>query len=140
MINGPVSKGDLFVFYGLLKKGAKGAPAHLKLDKAGQYLGPCRFRAKLVDLGGFPGAVEGETLCTGELYKLEDASIAGQLDAFEDVEAGDPGDSLFQRRKIAVLDDHAEETGQTAWIYWYAKPVAGAPEVPDGDWPLEGQR
>ncbi|TGY89911.1 gamma-glutamylcyclotransferase [Marinicauda algicola] len=140
MINGPVSKGDLFVFYGLLKKGAAGAPAHIDLEAAGRYLGPCRFRARLVDLGGYPGAVDGETLCTGELYVLEDVSVARELDAFEDVEAGDPADSLFQRRKIDVLDDEGRPTGQTAWIYWYAKPAAGAPEVANGDWPLEGKR
>lgn len=140
MINGPVDSGDLFVFYGLLKKGAAGAPSHLDLETAGAFLGPCRFKARLVDLGGFPGAVAGETLCTGELYRLDDASLAGELDEFEVVEANNPADSLYQRREIEVLDEDGQTTGQTAWIYWYAKPLAGAPEVANGDWPLNSGR
>lgn len=140
MINGPVQSGDLFVFYGLLKRGAKGAPDHLDLDAAGAFLGPCRFRGKLVDLGGFPGAVTGETLCTGELYRLDDASLAGALDEFEVVEANNPGDSLYQRREIEVLDEEGRPTGQTAWIYWYTKLLAGAPELANGDWPLKSGR
>ena len=38
--NGPVSPGDLFVFYGLLKQGAAGMPAHIDLDAAGTFGAP----------------------------------------------------------------------------------------------------
>ena len=137
MINGAVKSGDLFVFYGLLKQGAEGAPEHIDLAGGGAFLGACRFRARLVDLGGFPGAVDGDTLCHGELYRLDDAALAGALDAFEQVDPGDPARSLYQRREIAVLDEQGNETGQTAWIYWYIKPASAARDVAQGNWPVK---
>lgn len=140
MINGPVKSGDHFVFYGLLKQGAAGTPDHIDLASAGEFLGPCRFRGRLVDLGGFPGAVTGQTLCTGQLYRLDDAALAGPLDEFEVVEPNNPADSLYQRRPVAVLDENGKPTGQTAWVYWYTKPLAGAPEVENGDWPMDKGR
>lgn len=140
MINGPIRSGDHFLFYGLLKQGAAGSPAHIDLAGSGEFLGPCRFKARLVDLGGYPGAVEGVTLCKGELYRLDDAGLGAALDDFEGVVAGKPGRSLYQRRPIAVRDEAGRETGKTAWIYWYARPVDGAPEVENGDWPLKKGR
>ena len=58
-INGEVRPGDLFVFYGLLKQGAAGAPSDLPLAAAGTFGAPCRFRGAMYDLGGFPGVVAG---------------------------------------------------------------------------------
>lgn len=134
--NGPVSSGDLFVFYGLLKQGAVGMPAHIDLDAAGKFLGPCRFKAALYDLGGFPGVVDGDTLCHGVRYQLRDATIADALDAFEDVIPDDPEKSLYQRVKVSLLDDQAKETGERAWIYWYNQPVDVFTKREDGNWPL----
>ena len=137
MINGPVQSGDLFIFYGLLKSGARGAPEHIDLKAGGAFVGPCRFRGRLIDLGGFPGVVDGDTLCHGQIYRLDDAGLIGALDEFEGVDAGDPGRSLYIRDRIDILDDDAQLTGQSAWIYWYAKPAGGAPDVAEGNWPLE---
>ncbi|MEM9939781.1 MAG: gamma-glutamylcyclotransferase family protein [Pseudomonadota bacterium] len=135
--NGPVSSGDLFVFYGLLKQGASGMPAHIDLGAAGEFLGPCRFKGTLHDLGGFPGVVDGETLCHGVRYRLDHERLALALDQFEDVIPGDPDNSLYKRVKVPLLDDRAKETGEIAWIYWYNQPVHGFAIRADGNWPLE---
>ena len=138
--NGPVSSGDLFVFYGLLKQGAVGMPAHIDLDQAGAFLGPCRFRGALYDLGGFPGAVDGDGLCHGVQYRLDDATLIEPLDEFEDVLPDDPDASLYSRKPIELQDDKGAQTGETAWIYWYNQPVAAFPRLADDTWPLDRGR
>lgn len=136
-LNGPVSSGDLFVFYGLLKQGASGMPDTIDLETAGEFLGPCRFLGGMYDLGGFPGVVRGDTLCHGVRYRLDQASLAADLDAFEDVIPNDPTYSLYMRIKIPLLDDSGKLTGEKAWAYWYNQSVKTFPEVTDGNWPLD---
>lgn len=139
-LNGRVSSGDLFVFYGLLKQGATGMPAHIDLERAGTFLGPCWFRGALYDLGGFPGVVDGDGLCHGVRYRLDDATLIGTLDEFEDVLPDDPVGSLYLRRKVPLLDASGAETGETAWIYWYNQSTARFPRMADDNWPLERGR
>ncbi|MDP3460251.1 MAG: gamma-glutamylcyclotransferase [Hyphomonas sp.] len=131
-----VRSGDLFVFYGLLKQGAAGAPAALDLAGAGEFGAPCRFRGRMVDLGGFPGVVAGETLCHGVRWRVRDAGIVPAMDAFEDV-TEDPATSLYRRVNVPLLDDSGAATGEEAWIYWYNRSVGGLPIVADGNWPLD---
>jgi hypothetical protein len=102
--NPPVQAGDLFVFYGLLKLGAAGQPADLPLGTAGAFGAPCRFRGQMVDLGGFPGVVAGNALCHGIRWILDDVSIIGPMDEFEDV-TDDPATSLYIRTRIPLCDD-----------------------------------
>ena len=135
--NGPVTSGDLFIFYGLLKQGASGMPANIDLEAAGEFLGACRFRGRLYNLGSFPGIVEGDTLCHGVRYRLDDTSLIEALDAFEDVLPDDPDASLYKRIKASVLDDQGDTTGETAWIYWFNQSVESYTEIPDGNWPLD---
>lgn len=137
-VNGEVMSGDLFAFYGLLKQGADGTPTHFDLQAAGSFLGPCRVIGALYDLGGFPGLVRGDTLCHALLYRIEDASMVADLDAFEDVLPDDPQASLYLRIKSAVFDENGEPTGDQAWIYWYNQSVAGKQPVTNGNWPLRG--
>ena len=135
----PAAAGDLFVFYGLLKLGAAGQPAGLPLSVAGEFSAPCRFRGRMVDLGGFPGVVEGDELCHGIRWTLKDADIVAPMDEFEDVTT-DPATSLYIRKRIALCDEAGDETGEQAWVYWYNQSVDGFPPVADGDWPLDAGR
>lgn len=135
-VNGSVSPGDLFVFYGLLKQGASGAPAELNLASAGEFGPACRFRGAMHDLGGFPGVVAGRALCHGIRWRVRDAGIVPAMDEFEDV-TDDPATSLYRRVRVALLDDAGTPTGEEAWIYWYNRSVDGLPEVTDGNWPLD---
>lgn len=134
-----VSSGDLFVFYGLLKQGASGQPASLPLATAGEFGSSCRFRGRMVDLGGFPGVVAGDDLCHGILWTVHDIAIVPEMDNFEDV-TDDPVTSLYLRKRIAVCDDAGAETGEMAWIYWYNKDVSDCPAVTGGNWPLDAGR
>lgn len=132
----PAAGGDLFVFYGLLKLGAAGQPADLPLGTAGAFGAPCRFRGRMVDLGGFPGLVAGDELCHGVRWELKDTSIIGPMDEFEDV-TDDPATSLYIRTRIPLCDDSGNETGETAWVYLYNQSVDGFLPVADGNWPLD---
>lgn len=131
-----VKGGDLFVFYGLLKQGAAGQPSGLDLAGAGEFGAPCRFRGRMVDLGGFPGVVAGDALCHGIRWRLRDASIVPEMDEFEDV-TDDPETSLYLRVRVLLLDDAGAATGENAWIYWYNRSVDGYAPVADGNWPLD---
>lgn len=128
--------GDLFAFYGLLKQGAAGAPATIDLAGAGEFGSACRFRGRMVDLGGFPGVVAGKMLCHGVRWRVRDAGIVPAMDAFEDV-TEDPATSLYLRMKVPLLDDAGAAAGEEAWIYWYNRSVDGHAPVADGNWPLE---
>jgi gamma-glutamylcyclotransferase (GGCT)/AIG2-like uncharacterized protein YtfP len=136
---GDVRAGDLFIFYGLLKQGAAGAPDALGLEVAGEFLGACRFRATMLDLGGFPGIVPGDTLCHGVRWRVKDAGVVPAMDEFEDV-TDDPATSLYLRRKVAVLDEGGSETGEQAWIYIYNQKTDGFAILLDGNWPLDRGR
>ena len=139
MIAPPVSSGDPFIFYGLLKQGAAGAPAHLDFQRHGEFLGPCRFRGRMIDLGGFPGVVPGEDICHGVLYRLDAARLVRQMDDFEGIHAGDPTGSLYRREKTDIIDDTGRPYGK-AWIYTYNQKPDGYPVLEDGNWPLEKGR
>lgn len=139
-LNGPVAAGDLFVFYGLLKQGAEGRPGHIDFEAAGSYLGPCRFRGHMVAVAGYPGVVDGHTLCRGLRYRVDDVSTVPALDRFESVLEDDPDASEYVRVRIPLLDDDGAATGESAWIYRYNRPTAGLAEVPGGDWPLGAGR
>lgn len=139
MTSTDVQAGDVFIFYGLLKQGAAGAPDSLGLDVAGEFLGPCRFRGTMLDLGGFPGVVAGETLCQGIRWRVRDTGIIPAMDEFEDV-TEDPATSLYLRRRLPVLDAMGSETGEQAWIYIYNQKTDGFSILPDGNWPLDRGR
>jgi gamma-glutamylcyclotransferase (GGCT)/AIG2-like uncharacterized protein YtfP len=69
--------------YGTLMRGE---PAHDRL-RAALYLGEFRTKPgyRLLDLGDFPGLVEGGAdAVLGELYAIDERTLAA-LDAFEDV-------------------------------------------------------
>ncbi len=139
-VNGPVSPGDLFAFYGLLKRGAAGMPSHIDLESAGAFEGPCRLAGRLFDLGGFPGLVDGAGLVHAVRYRIADTDIVPALDAFEDVVPDAPATSLYLRRPMALIDLDGMPTGETAWVYWYNRPVEGCREIEDGNWPLGAGR
>ena len=136
-INGPVASGDLFIFYGLLKKGAAGMPAHIDLEAAGEFLGPARFRGALYHLDGYPGVVDGDTLCRGVRYRMDDVGVLEALDAFEAVLLEDVPGSEYVRRRIPLLNDAGRPTGEVAWIYWFNQSVDGYSQIETGDWPLD---
>ncbi|MEM0985318.1 MAG: gamma-glutamylcyclotransferase family protein [Pseudomonadota bacterium] len=136
----PVSPGDAFAFYGLLKQGAAGMPENIDLEATGAFEGPIRLLGTLHDLGGFPGMVQGETLCHAVIWRISDVSIVPALDDFEDVLPDDPAASLYRRERWPLLDDTATPTGETAHIYVFNQSTAQYPVISDGNWPLDRGR
>ncbi|MCZ4296536.1 gamma-glutamylcyclotransferase family protein [Henriciella marina] len=133
MIAPPVSAGDHFVFYGLLKQGMPGGPKGVDLERHGEFLGPCRFKGAMFDMGSYPGVLRKEGICHGMLYRLDHPRIARKLDAFEGVRTDAPMKALYRREKVSILDDFGRPCAK-AWAYVYNRPVAGRPMVRSGFW------
>jgi gamma-glutamylcyclotransferase (GGCT)/AIG2-like uncharacterized protein YtfP len=81
----------------------------------------------MLDLGLYPGVVDGEDVIKGELYAVPDR-IWAELDAFEGAPA------LFCRKKIQLSD------GTGSWIYvlntqgHLSDRMRAAIHVESGDW------
>ena len=115
-------------------------PAHIDLEAAGEFLDTVYVHGTLYNLGSYPGLVGGEQLVKGIRYRLDDVSVVPDLDAFEDINADDPINSLYCRVKRVLLDEHGQPTGEEAWVYWYNRSIAGRTAIESGDWPLKGSR
>ena len=139
-INGPVSSGDLFFFYGLLKKGAAGMPAHIDLEAGGAFMAMAYTAGHLYNLGHYPGLVEGDGLVRGILYRLDDVSLEPLLDEFEDVDPENPRRSLYHRVRRDILDASGRSLGIEAWVYRFNRPAHVYKRIIDGNWPLDAGR
>jgi gamma-glutamylcyclotransferase (GGCT)/AIG2-like uncharacterized protein YtfP len=115
-------------FYGLLNPG-HGPFERLGLADALEFVGPCRIRGRLYDLGDYPALVRGEGMAEGRLYRIRDPRVLKPLDGFEAVVRDVPKASEYLRRPIR-LDDPAV----TAWVYIYNRRPPPGTRVPDGPW------
>ena len=134
VVNGPVSPGDLFFFYGTLKQGAQGAPDHLDLASAGSFLGPASIRGDLYHLGDYPGVIRGRGVVHGTRFRFDDLSILAVLDDYEGV-TPELDASLYLRRLTPLIDRNREPTGARAWVYWYNQSVQDRTRIENGVWP-----
>jgi gamma-glutamylcyclotransferase (GGCT)/AIG2-like uncharacterized protein YtfP len=66
----------------------------------------------MLDLGSFPGLIEGDQRVTGELYEV-DTHTFNRLDHLE----GHPHMYTRHERRFRMLDDSKEV--HTAWVYLY---------------------
>ena len=114
-------RGPVLLFtYGTLMRGYT-----LHRVLAGAVLvGEGHVRGRLLDLGSYPGLVEGEGQVRGELYRLPGPELMATVDREEGYN--------FERGPITVtLGD-----GRTsrAWAYRYRGPRERAVPIPDGDY------
>ena len=117
---------DLFI-YGTLLPG-------LRLESEMQdalRLGCARVPGRLVDVGRYPGLVQGDGRVTGEVYRVSDARLA-RLDQVEDMVPGDRAASQYWRERVTVLEGAL--AGQQVWTYVYNLPVDGLTPIPHGDY------
>ena len=86
-------------------------------------VGPATIRARLYDLGAYPGVILDDDALTpvpGQIFRVPDAATLAALDRYEDYRPADPAASLFLRTKAVVtLDDGS---CQTCWVYVYNGP------------------
>lgn len=112
-----MSEERLFV-YGSLKRGGR-LHSHLARLRGVTLLSEGSIRARLVDCGSYPGAVESESahdLVWGELYRLPYPGQAlAALDRLEGYRHRAPKTSLFIRERTRVLLPDGSST--EAWFY-----------------------
>lgn len=109
------------VVYGLLRRGESMSA----LLTGATHVGLARVPGiDLFDLGPYPAAVAGTGVLVGDVYLLPDAATLKELDAAEGCDRTPP---LYRRAEVEAL-------GERAWIYLYARDVAGAPRITSGDW------
>lgn len=96
-----VRRGRRLFVYGTLRRGQ---PAH-HLMGAARFLGACRTTPawRVLDLGEYPGLVPGDTAVAGELYEVDDETLA-TLDEYE----GCP--TLFVRVDVELDDGSVAQT------------------------------
>jgi gamma-glutamylcyclotransferase (GGCT)/AIG2-like uncharacterized protein YtfP len=86
----------------------------------------------LLDLGAYPGWVEGEGTVWGEVLLLRRASEAlRRLDAFEECFGPDDPRSMYERVEVEALTPAGSVR---AWAYRYRGPAAGRRRVDSGVW------
>ncbi len=123
----------LFV-YGTLMRGFH---EDLQEKVGAKLVGEGTIRAKLYDLGDYPGAKlagsSSENLVKGELYRLRDGEGASKiLDQYEDYLPSAPRRSLFIRQLVTVTLENGRK--RKAWTYLYNRPVDDAKLIPSGSY------
>jgi gamma-glutamylcyclotransferase (GGCT)/AIG2-like uncharacterized protein YtfP len=117
-----VGRGPALLFaYGTLMRGY---PLHPVLGPRSTFLGEGEVRGCLLDLGRYPGLIDGAGRVHGEIYRLDDPELLPVLDREE-------GYNFERRRMIVTL-----ATGRRArvWVYRYRGPRTRAVPIPDGDY------
>lgn len=114
----------LFV-YGTLRSNQPNAP---RLGGS-TPLGWAVTSGQLVDLGDYPGLVNGEGRVVGELFLIPTAAL-DRIDDLEGFDPADPAGSLFVREMRDI-----EVPGKGAFQAWtYRWPGAVKMTIPSGDW------
>lgn len=117
----PARSSALLFAYGTLMRGY---PLHAVLARGATLLGAGTARGLLLDLGRYPGLVEGRERVRGEVYRLDDFQLLPLLDREE-------GYNFERRRAIVTL---AGGRRAWAWLYRYRGPRERARSIPDGDY------
>ena len=102
----------------------RGDGLHHVLARGAEFLGMATARGRLLDLGRYPGVVDGDGRVTGEVYRLHDPEVLPAMDRAEGVQ--------FLRGHTLVM--LADGRRARAWIYRYRGPRARAVPIPDGDY------
>lgn len=116
----PASKPLLFA-YGTLMRGYG---LHAVLARGTTSLGDGTVQGGLLDLGRYPGLIEGGGRVRGEVYRLDDPELLPVLDREE-------GYNFVRRRGIVTLVGGRRVC---AWLYRYRGPRERATPIPDGDY------
>ncbi len=101
----------------------RGYGLHRVLARASTFVGEGRVRGRLVDLGAYPGLVDGRGVVKGEVYRLDDPEVLPVLDRGEGYN--------FERRRATVTLAHGRRA--RAWLYRYRGPQQRAVPIADGD-------
>lgn len=117
--------------YGTLRRGEAGYLS-FGLSAKLRFVAGCRIRGQLVDLGAYPGLIDGDGVVVGELHEIDAAATLAELDALEEFDVTRQDESLFIRRSVTLL----EPVG-TAYAYFLntaRQRVDRSRIIPSGDW------
>jgi gamma-glutamylcyclotransferase (GGCT)/AIG2-like uncharacterized protein YtfP len=118
---------QLLFIYGTLMPGLR-----LEAQMQGAcFVGPAQVPGRLVDVGRYPGLLQGDGQVTGEVYEVDDAHLA-RLDGVEGVVPGDRAASQYWREDVTVLSGPLQ--GQLVQTYVFNRPVEGCTPIPHGDY------
>lgn len=128
----------LFV-YGSLRRGQSGAfaaPERARLYKRARWVGTARMAGRLLDLGDYPGLIEGpgtDGQVTGDLLCLHRpvGAVFHWLDPFEGIRPG-LATSQYRRVRRTVLREAGEPVD--AWVYVLRQMPRAPRVVAGGDW------
>lgn len=117
----------LLFIYGTLMPGLR-----LEAEMHGaQFMGAAQVPGRLVDVGRYPGLLQGPGLVSGEIYEVDDAHLA-RLDAVEEMVPGNRAASQYWREAVTVLSGPLQ--GQPVQTYVYNRPVDACTPIPHGDY------
>lgn len=116
----------LFV-YGSLRPQA-GTPQGQWLAEQGHYLGSGVVSGQLYRVGWYPALGPGQDPVVGDIYGIPEF-LWEKLDAYEEVLGENP-----EYRRILTPVQWQGGLCLDAWVYWYARPLAGLEPVSGGDW------
>ena len=102
----------------------RGYELHPLLAASARFVGLGHVRGELLDLGRYPGLVEGRHVVQGEIYELDDPEVLRAIDRAE-------GYNFQRRLKLVTLADRRR---RAAWLYEYSGPRDRAVSIPEGDY------
>jgi gamma-glutamylcyclotransferase (GGCT)/AIG2-like uncharacterized protein YtfP len=118
---------QLLFIYGTLMPGLR-----LEAQMQGaRFVGAAQVPGRLVDVGRYPGFLEGDGLVTGEVYAVDAAHLA-RLDGVEDMVPGDRAASQYWREEVTVLSGPLK--GQRVQTYVYNRSVDACSPIEHGDY------
>ena len=118
---------QLLFIYGTLMPGLR-----LEAQMQGaRFVGAAQVPGRLVDVGRYPGFLEGDGLVTGEVYAVDAAHLA-RLDGVEDMVPGDRSASQYWREGVTVASGPLQ--GQRVQTYVSNRPVDGCTPIAHGDY------
>lgn len=102
----------------------RGYGLHGVLAGGATYVGPARVRGTLLDLGPYPGLVEGRGAVRGEIYRLDRPELLPVLDREEGYN--------FERCRVLVTRPDGQR--RRAWAYRYRGARERAALIEHGDY------
>lgn len=118
---------QLLFIYGTLMPGLR-----LEAQMQGaHFVGAAQVAGRLVDVGRYPGFLNGEGFVTGEVYEVDDAHLA-RLDVVEGLVPGDRVASQYWREGVTVVGGPMQ--GQQVQTYVYNRSVDDCTPIAHGDY------
>ena len=117
----PARAEPLLFAYGTLMRGYR---LHHVLARGAHFVGLGTARGRLLDLGRYPGVVDGRGRVTGEVYRLRHPQVLPAVDRAEGVQ-------FLRGHTLVALADGGRAR---AWIYRYRGPRERAVPIPEGDY------